>query len=724
MSQVELLVDGMRCPACAWLIERALLHLPGVESVRPNLTLGRIQLRADLNRTPLSAIASQLGQLGYTAGIPGLAASAPGADRLALKRLFVAGIGAMQVMMLAEPMYFAAFGEALSEPIRDLFRWLSAVLTLPVLLYAGHPYLRGARHEIAQRAPAMDTLITIALWTAYLASLVVTMQGGAEVYFEAVTMFLFFLTLGRMLEARALLRARATIDRLASRHSLTARRLSAGEYVEVDPLELAVGDQVLVRSGEALPGDAVLLSSHARFDEALLTGEATAVSRRHGDRVIAGAVVVDGPIEARLTVVGPESTLARLERAIHDADRERPRLADLADRTARHFTVGLLLIAAVTAVVWFHIDPERALPITLAVLAAACPCAFALAIPTAYTAAQGALAGRGVVVLRQRLFDALAHIDTVVFDKTGTLTIPSAQPILSFLAEGIEQAEVEALASALEAHSAHPLARAFTREFRPALALARIEETPGAGVAAELEGRRIRIGRPSFAAVDSCEVGAATTAVGTVWLADEQRVLAVWRLDEQLRPEAADLVAALIEQGLDVRIQSGDTPARVTRIGQRLGLAADAVAGGRSSEQKLAALWVLRQAGHRVLMVGDGLNDGPILASADASLAVAGSLDAVHQAADGVLVNCGLDALLDALASARRTRSVVLQNFAWAVGYNLIAVAAAVCGWLPPWAAALGMTLSSLIVISNSTRLLHTTKRAPEWPAVAPAPAQ
>lgn len=707
-QQITVLTDGMRCAACAWLIDRALHRHPGVLDVNANAVTGRIRITWDQARTRLSAILEDLAQLGYRVHLspgPAREAARRRERRTAMMRLGVAGLGAIQAMMFAEALYLDTAGE-MAIPTRDFLRWVTFMLSGPVVFYAGWPFLAGMWNEVRLRRFGMDTLVATSVLLAYLASLFETVRGGPHVWFDAAVMFVLFLLVARQIEAAARARATDHVDTLArARPAFAWRRGEDGQFVQVPVAALGIGDEVRVEPGEAVPGDGVACHA-AAFDESLLSGESVAVPKRSGDEVRAGSIVCDTTAHVRITRTGQDTWLSQLARLIERAQGERPALARLADVVASRFVLGLLLAAALTCIWWLRHEPARAFEVTLAVLVVACPCALSLAIPAALAAAHAALARAGVLALRPDALATLARVDTVVFDKTGTLT--SGEPVLQSLQTfaGMSAEQALRMARRLERDSRHPLARVFAAE--PAGDVAgeapedwdaiEVRQHPGLGLEARIEGRLWRLGQAGFAAAQDDD--------GAVWLGDGERAWARFVIHDSVRPNAAAAVQSCIALGLRAEVLSGDGQAAVHEVARALGI--EQARARQNPEQKLAHIRALQQQGHGVLMVGDGINDAPVLGGADVSMAMHSGTALAHGAADFVLTAQHLERVPQAIVLARRARATVRQNLAWALGYNLLALPFAAAGWVAPWLAALGMAASSLIVTLNALRLARS----------------
>ncbi len=695
--EIVLLTDGMRCAACAWLIDRALSREPGVVEAMANAVTGRIRLTWDPRRTLLSAPLRRLAELGYKPYLAGGEAaerSRRGESNRDLLRLGIAGLGAMQAMMFAEALYLDTAGE-MSAATRDFFRWVAFLVSTPVVFFAGWPFLAGCGRELRHRRLGMDTLVAVSTLLAYIASVVETLRGGPHVWYDAAVMFVFLLLVARTLERRSRRVASAQVDALArSRPALAVRERGDGGCETVPAAALAVGDVVRVAAGEALPADGVLLDASALFEEALLTGESHPVAKPAGAPVFAGTVCRERPARLRVSGVGDAMRLSQVLRLVERAQAHRPRVARLADRVAAGFVLGLLLAAAVVYLFWRWHEPDRAFEVALALLVISCPCALSLSVPAALAVAHGALAKIGVLAVRPDALDALARATDVVFDKTGTLS-DSRLALRGVAVYGeLSEAEAVAVAASLERDSRHPIAAAFAGH-AIATSASEIEERPGLGIEGVWRGRRWRLGRADFAAEREDD--------GGLWLGDGRIAFARFVLGEAERADAREAISALRAQSLEIHLSSGDAQETVVRFAQRLGIAA--AAGRQSAEDKLANVRALQAQGRVVAMIGDGLNDAPVLAGADVSIAVAEGAALAQRAADFVMTGPTLGRIPAAIALARRTRRIVRQNLAWAVGYNAIALPLAAAGLATPWVAALGMAASSLTVTLNALRL-------------------
>ena len=709
-------VEGMTCAACALTVEDALRAVPGVVAAE----VGAASRRARVVWRAGSVLPSQwldaVRAAGYR-GVPladlAVRAERRRASRQMLWRWLVAGLCMMQVMMYAYPAYTAAPGD-ISPDAQALMRWASWVLSLPVMLFSCGPFFRAALRDLRMRRVGMDTPVTLGIVITFAVSSWGTFEPdgifGAEVYFDSLTMFVFFLLSSRWLEARLRDRTGGALDMLLQRLPDGVERERAdGRREQVAAHRVALGNVLHVKPGEAFVADAVILEGETLADEALLSGESRPMPRGPGDTVLAGSYNLAAAVRVRVTAVGDATRFSQIAALMDEAARSRPRLAQLADRMARPFLLLVLLAAAGACLYWWPQDPGHALMVAVAVLVVTCPCALSLATPAAMLAAAGALARRGVLVRRLQALEMLARVDTVVFDKTGTLTRDALALGEVRTRDGVDREQALAMAAALAGRSLHPASRALAAAGRDSAnedlwQVSDLVEEAGRGVRARLTRNgwpwpgELRLGSAAH-----CGVAATGGRDMTIWLSDAQGMLASFVLHEELRVDAQATVARLQSMGLQVQLLSGDASPAVARVAAVLGIAQ--AQGGCSPQHKLQALRALQQRGRHSAMVGDGLNDGPVLAGADVSFAFGQAVPLAQAQADFVVPGGALRAVADTLVLARRTLAVVRQNLAWAAVYNAVSVPLAVAGWMPAWLAGLGMAASSLLVVLNALRL-------------------
>jgi len=717
--ETTLLLDGLRCGACVWLIERTLAAQPGVTAASVNFATERAVIRWDPARTRLSQLLARIAAIGYRA-LPYDAqqreAQLARGTRQIVRRLFVAGIGMMQVMMYAVPVYVADSGEIEWE-FEQLMRWASLLLTLPVMLYSAQPFFAGALRDLRARSLGMDVPVALGLAAAFAASTRSTVSGHGEVYFDSVTMFVFLLLGARYLEWVARRRASRAVDAMAAAlpervtrvvaepAELSEAVLAEAPLEEVPAARTVPGDLLRVAAGERIAVDARVVAGSTAVDQSLLTGESAPVPRSIGDEVAGGSVNAGNPVWVRVLRTSADSTLSTIERLIERAALDKPAIAMIADRVAAWFVLALLLFAAAVAFAWWQVDPSRVLPIAIAVLVVSCPCALSLATPAALAAATGAVTRRGILVTSGRALETIAGCTDVVFDKTGTLTTGRPRLVETLCFDGRAPQDALRLAASLGQGSAHPLSAALIAAAgggAPAGAT-QLRQEHGRGVEGEVAGRRYRLGSAAFAAQWASLPQAGSNTASEVWLVESGSAIARFELRDTLRADAGAAVEALRAAGLRVHLLSGDRSEAVAAVAGELGI--EVVRAQAAPQDKLEYVRALQRDGRRVLMVGDGINDAPVLAAADASVAVGEATALARTAADTVLLSPSLGLVPALVDIARRTRRIVAENLAWAGLYNAIAIPAAALGFVPPWLAALGMSGSSLLVVGNALRL-------------------
>ena len=713
----HIMIEGMHCAACALTIEDALRSVPGVIDAQVSAGSHRARVVWDAAQSAPSTWFEAVCRAGYRA-IPAQDADAEErrrrASRASIWRWLVAGFCMMQVMMYAWPAYVAVPGD-LSVEMEQLLRWASWVLTLPVILFSCRPFFEAAWRDVRRRQISMDLPVALGMLVTFLISTAGTFepQGrfGHEVYFDSLTMFVFFLLTGRWLEHRLRVRTAGALDALMNRIPDSVERRGAdGNFERVPVRRLRAGDVIRVLPGEAFAADGCVEEGATQVDEALLTGESHPLPRGVGARVIAGSFNLSAPVVVRIDQVGPSTRYSQIVALMETAALSRPDVARLADRLARPFLVGVLLAACGAAAWWWSRSPEHALMVAVSVLVVTCPCALSLATPAALLASAGRLAREGVLVRRLSAFESLAQADTVVFDKTGTLTQDALALRDIRVRAGMTPQRALALACVLAQTSRHPLSRA----------LCAAGATSEAGVATEVrevagQGLTGRLTLPDGAvlalrlgSLSHCGVAQAAPDLPHVVLADDAGWIATFEFDEALRPDALQTVEALRAQGLSVCVLSGDSPASVQRVAAQLGIVS--AQGGCTPQDKLQRLRDLQRQGHRVVVVGDGINDGPALAGAQVSFALGQAVPLAQAQSDFVVLGQQLVSVSQALALSRRALRIVRQNLLWAVVYNAACIPLAVLGLLPAWLAGLGMASSSLLVVLNALRLAPVSR--------------
>ena len=749
--EASLSIEGITCAACIWLNEQQIAKLPGVCAVAINFATRRARVRWDEQKIQLSDILAAIVAIGYRAYPYDAAkneAIAHQEKRIALWRLFVAGFGMMQVMMYAIPVYLAG-PDGMTPDILSLMRWASFVLTLPVVLYSAAPFFRGAWRDLRFKRAGMDVPVALGVGVAFAASVWATLTASGEVYFDSVTMFVFFLLGGRYLEMLARQRAVRQNESLAKLLPALAMRVAAYPsnlaQEAVIAAELKLGEVVLVKAGEAIPADGVVLEGASCVNEALLTGESAPVHKARGATVTGGAINMDSPLFIQVEAVGEASRLSAIVRLMERAAFEKPLLVQMADRIASYFVLVLLVVAAAVAAFWWSSDPLRALWITVSVLVVACPCALSLATPIALTVASGSLARCGLLVTRSQAVESLARVTHFVFDKTGTLTTGKMHLLEVLLCSNKTQSECLALAAALEQTSEHPIGAALRIAHNEqghsehghdwCVRVDQLINQAGSGISANilsmsacqtskqnntennLQDRAqtlhtvhtVRIGRLDYVgelhgkALSAKAEHFAKSSDTVIALGDANGWLALLRFGDEIRPQAASLINSLKNAGLHLSLLSGDTPAAAQKIAT--GLNIENVKAGVSPQGKHDYVRQLQAAGAIVAMVGDGINDAPVLVQAQVSIAMGSGAPLARTQADIILLSENLTQLAQGLLLARRTLKIIRQNLLWSLAYNLLAIPLAMTGFITPWMAGIGMSGSSLLVVLNSLRL-------------------
>ncbi len=703
-AEATIYVGGMYCAACSWLIETTLARLDGVASAEVNPVTHRLRVRWHIAQLGLGQLLKSLSHLGYDPQplAPESAARPEVAEqRAALKRLLVASLGMMQVMMFAVGLYAGDF-QGMDATMQRFLRIVSFVVTTPVVFYAARPFFAGAWRGVVSRMPGMDLPVSIAIAAAYLGSVYAMLTNGPAVWFDSVVMFVFFLTLGRFLEMRARHRS---IDRSTALSTVLPNTVTRvdGDAQEVVPAsQIVSGDVILIRPGESIPADGLLVDGITTVDEALLTGEAEPRPKSINDSLVAGSVNLDGVVRMRVQKTGSDTTLGTISRMSERARFARPAFVQLADRIASYIVVAILIIAAVVAGFWYVAAPDRAFVITLSVLVVTCPCALALATPAAFAAAGSRLSELHLLVTNGNAIEALSKATRVLFDKTGTLTlgVPAIVSTRVF-DESFDESQCLRIAAALETVSTHPIASAFRAHDNEYKATEQ-RIAVGDGVAGTIDGRRWRLGRLDYVARDTA-TAARDEQTTSVYLGTDKELVARFELDDAIRPAAAKTLQQLEGLGLALGLVSGDSKEPVSRAAATLGISDYHY--GCTPEDKLEIIRSAQRAGDTVIMVGDGINDAPVLAGADASIAPVHGALLAQTSADVIMLGESLEPIVRAVLTARKTMEIVRQNLSWAIVYNAAALPLAALGYVPPWAAAIGMSASSLIVVLNALRL-------------------
>lgn len=702
----SLIIEGMHCDACAHIVEIALKSVPGVLGAEVNAASHRGRVSWSAHQTRPSNWMRAIRKAGYGV-MPALDAAAvesrKKAHRLALWRWLVAGFCMMQVMMYAAPAYVADPAD-MTPDIVHLLRWASWVLTLPVVFFSCGPFFENAWRDIRRQQISMDLPVSIGILITFIVSSLATFYPhgwwAGEVYFDSLTMFVFFLLTGRWLELRMRNRTAGALDDLMRRlPESTERQLPDGGFERISVRRIRPGDILRVLPGEAFPADGKIIQGETMVDEALLTGESRPVSKNAASEVIAGTHNLAAAVMMRVDKAGEQTRYAQIVSLMEKAAVDKPRLAILADRIAKPFLIMVMMSALGAVLYWWSIDPARGVMAAVAVLVVTCPCALSLATPAAMLASAGSLARRGILVRQLQALERISGVDTAVFDKTGTLTHDRMQVANTRTRVDWSASAALELAAAIGRHSLHPVSRALVSACpESSMSVTQVMEVAGQGLQAETPFGVIKLGSASF-----CGIESPASMFLQVHLADAEGWLATFDIGEDVRESAQISMHRLRTLGVIPEILSGDRQAAVKRVGQLLNI--EHVRSEAKPEDKLAHVSALQQQGRKVMMVGDGLNDGPVLAGAEVSVAMGQATPLAQDKSDFVVLGAQLPAIPLLVQQARFTMHIVRQNLLWAAVYNAVCIPLAVTGWINAWMAGLGMALSSMLVIMNATRL-------------------
>ena len=698
-SEIQLTISGINCAACGWLIEKQLAKLTGIMKVGVNVSARRASVTWDNQHLKLSQILNHIEKIGYHARPfqpEQHEAIFKQENKAFLKRLGLSGLMTMQVMMLNIGVFFDLFGH-IEPQTKQYFNWLSLFLTTPVMLYSASEFYTSALRGLRAKTVNMDMPITVALGITYISGVFATAQNTGQTYFESLCMLVFLLLVSRYLEHSARYKAAQTSANMLEYMPTTATLLDGEVLVPVLAKTLKVGQLVLVKTGELVPVDGVITHGQGQLDQAMITGEFDLVSKFTGDQVLAGSLNQLGTLTVQVTASLQQSTLSQISQLQTQAMSTKPRIASLADVFSQYFVVAVLLIACISYVVWLQIDPPEALWVMVAVLIATCPCALGLATPSALSCAIANLNSKGVLLKRGDALEQLTLVDWIGLDKTGTLT-EGKFTLTQCINLNVKSDDfyIE-LAASIEQYSSHPIAQAFSQYDSPH-AVTEFQSEMGKGVSGLIDGMLYKLGAATFVdfhvpkSMRNCNV----------FLQSECGILCGFLLSDTLRPQGESLIDYL--KPYSVNLISGDIAPIVKSVAKQLGI--QNWLAEQSPQDKLHTIKEAQAKDHVVLMVGDGINDGPVLAQADVSITLGAGSDLAKTSADIVLLDNELAKLKMIFSIAKRCKTKIKQNIGWAIGYNLLILPLAVMGLLSPWMAVLGMSLSSLIVVVNSTRLL------------------
>lgn len=707
IKQVSLIIEGIVCAACIWLNEQYLQQLPGITQVSINYSTHRANVEWDDTRIHLSDILQAISSIGYLAHPYDPATQQQiyeNQRKQLIRQIGIAGLFGMQIMMFALALYGGDWW-GISDSFKTFFRWISLLLTLPVIGFSAQPFFKGAWVDLKHKRAGMDVPVSLGMSLAFCASLYNTWTGKSDVYFDSIAMFVFLLLSVRLFELSARKNAAEKIESLTNLTPTMSNRLNEDGSVDIVPtVELKLQDQFLVKPGEIIPTDGILLSQHALVDEALLTGEQHAVSKQAGDILIGGSYNLDQPVKLQVHQLGQDTVLSGIKRLIEKAQGFKPKVAMMADRVATLFVAVLLVLVTVAGIYWWQVDPERMLPILVATLVVTCPCALSLATPASLSAAIGSLTRNGMLVAHSRALEVMPQIDTVVFDKTGTLTTGVLSLQIQVSDEESRATTYRQIAHSLELQSEHPVARALVSDEIESLVVENFHNISGQGIRGDIDGVTYYIGNKAFISeIATLPEQSFNRDLQVVHLVKRGQWLASFCFSDPLKDDALSTVQQLQQRGIDVRILSGDRFAYVESIAAQLGI--NHFDAEQFPDDKLNIVKQLQAAGHKVAMVGDGINDAPVLAAADLSISLSVGTDLARAASDMVINGGQLAPLSNAMRITTKMMSIIRQNFTWAITYNIVAVPFSMAGLVQPWLAAIGMSLSSLVVVLNALRL-------------------
>ncbi|QWE10156.1 heavy metal translocating P-type ATPase [Polynucleobacter sp. es-EL-1] len=712
--ETTLRLEKIRCAACVWLCEQHLRRIPGVKDVQINYVSQKVKAEFAPEQTSLARLLFEVERIGYEAWPfePSLSIEKSKKERRQLlTRLGVAMLGMMQVMMYAWPSYVGNSDITVEYDL--LLGWTSWVLTVPVMVYSAGPIFQAAWRSVMSfrqtHMLGMDVPIALALALAFSAGTINLFMGSGEGYFDSITMFVAFILAARYVELLARQDAQGGAEALAKQLPATCERVlhyPASEQVEIVPVvNCNPGEVLRVPPGDVVPADGVLIEHESALDESLLTGESKPVDKKVGDRLYAGTHNILNPLLMRIEAVGQATRIAGIASLLDQALQAKPLMVSLAEKWAGYFVGFLLVVAFLSSAIWWYVDPARAWTVLVSVLVASCPCALSLAVPTAMAAAQGAVTKLGLLIVRGHVLEGLVKATDLVLDKTGTLTI--GQPELTeirIVRSGFSREKVLGLAAAMEAGQKHPLALSLLRAAQAENISAHdLVEPISNQLGKGLSSGTYRLGSASWLGILQGSHDANAGQYGQVHLADDQGLIASFVSLDTPRAGLENLLSAAKTRKITVHLVSGDDPATVAWWAQAMGITV--FQGGCSPEDKYHYIESLQQEGRFVWAIGDGINDAPLLARADVSVAVGAGAPLATAGADAILTSSSLSPLAKALLLADKTQLIIKENLIWALVYNLLAIPAAMMGWVNPWVAGIGMSLSSLAVTLNAWRL-------------------
>jgi len=714
MSEVSLVLEGITCAACVWLNEKYLSSLEGVTNVQINYTNHRARIRWDNKLIQLSEIIGAVSRIGYLAHPYDPArqqAVIENERKNLLRRIGVAGLFGMQVMTMSVALYTGDWW-GIDPDFKVFFEWASLIFTVPVLIYSANPFYKNAFNDLKRRTVGMDVPVTLGMSVAFIASVWSTITQQSDVYFDSVVMFTFFLLVARYFELIARRHASDVTDAMAQLIPAVATKIIEHEEIITPVAELKANDVVLVKPGETIPADGEIIEGISRIDESLLTGESLTIQRTIDADVFGGSINMVSPIKVRVKKVGQGTLLSNILDLLDQAMAEKPSISKFADKVALYFVSAILTLATMVAVFWWSQGDANWIAITVSVLVVTCPCALSLATPVALSAGSGRLTQMGLLTVKGHSIETLSKVNHFVFDKTGTLTEGKMHLVSCDAYAAYDAQECIKVAAMLESGSEHPIAQAIRNEIENVddSIVLNIENHPGQGISGTINKEKWLLGNADFIqsktsiVLTDLEESSETTAATVIWLVKENELCARMLIGDQLRVGAKVLIHSIQENKHQVSILSGDNQAAVSNLANSLNISH--WFAQMKPENKLELITQFQKEGDIVAMIGDGVNDAPVLAQAQLSIAMGSGTQLASVSSDMILLSDRLEHLVDAISVSKKTMRIIKQNIGWALLYNICAIPAAAMGFIPPWLAAIGMSLSSLIVVGNSLRLL------------------
>lgn len=717
ICETSLILDGVVCPACVWMIERHISTLPGIVNVNVNYSSNRAITIWDNSRIKLSDILKAVANIGYRAYPyePGREQSLAEKERKdQIRRIGLAGLLGMQVMMISVALYIGEW-QGIDHTTRKFFQWFSLLLTTPVFFYSAQPFIKAAFRNIRQLYAGMDIPVTLGISVAYVGSIWATVTDNGDVYYDTIVMFIFFLLISRYLEFAAKRKSIRHIENLNRILPAMTTRIDniKGEISEtvIPVAELKPDDLVLVRAGETIPADGKVYDGKSTVDEALLTGENLPIVKEDGSEVIGGSINIESPIKVKISKIGEDTLLFQVLSLIDRARSEKPGFTQIANKISGWFVLGVLVIAILSTWYWWSAGQTTWLPITICVLVATCPCALSIATPAAMTTAITMYLRMGIAINQSVAVEKLAKATHFVFDKTGTLTYGKLKLDSVKCLSQTDEKQLLAIASALERNSEHPAGKAIIAKSNVDLYQAtKVQNFPGEGITGNIENEQYYLGTKEFILKNTGLIieNNLTKILDddfrtTVILANSQQICCIFIFSDEIRPHAKQMIQFLKDSGVRTILLSGDKSSSVKHIADTLQI--DIAVSDLKPDKKLAYLESLRDNNTVIAMLGDGINDAPVLAAADVSLAMGSGTSISKINADMILLNNDLEILKKAVLISRKTFKIIRQNIVWAIAYNILILPAAVAGVIMPWMAAIGMSLSSLVVVGNASRV-------------------